>query len=85
MNYSICVKGHLDHDWSDWLGSVEIRHLEDGTTVLRGSFPDQAALIATLTKLNDLGITVISVGPAKADCDPPSAASQQPPDGISPD
>ena len=61
MEYTIRVKNHLDQTWSDWLGAVEIIHLDDGTSLLRGCFPDQAALIAALTRLNDLSVTLLSV------------------------
>lgn len=50
MDYSLRVKEHLDQDWSGWLGSVEIIHVEDGMTVLHGSSLDQAALIACSSK-----------------------------------
>ena len=34
--YTIRIKGHLDHGWSEWLDHLTISHEEDGTTVLAG-------------------------------------------------
>jgi hypothetical protein len=59
--YSIRVKDHLDLSWSDALGGVAITHQPDGTSHLQGYLPDQTALIAVLTRLNNLGVTVLSV------------------------
>jgi hypothetical protein len=61
MFYSIRVKGHLDHCWSDWITVINIAHEVDGSSVLTASFPDQAGLITALTKLNNLCIRIISV------------------------
>lgn len=59
--YSIRVKDHLDLSWSDALCGVAITHQPDGTSLLCGVLPDQAALIAVLTRLNSLRVTVLSV------------------------
>jgi hypothetical protein len=59
--YSIRVKDHLDLSWSDALGGVAITHQPDGTSRLHGRLPDQSALIAVMTRLNSLGVTVLSV------------------------
>lgn len=59
--YEIRVEGHLSARWSDWFDGLELRNLPDGETVLRGSFEDQAALLGTLTKLQGLNLTLISV------------------------
>jgi hypothetical protein len=61
MQYAIRVKGHLDLCWADRLGGIEITHEADGTSTLSGAFPDQAAVIAALTRLNSLSIHFLSV------------------------
>ena len=59
--YSIRVKGHLDSNWSEWLGGVTITHNSDGTTTLSGTINDQAALHALLIRIRDLGLHLIGV------------------------
>jgi hypothetical protein len=62
--YVFRVEGHLDEHWSDWLGDLELRHHEDGTSSLTGRIVDQAELHGVLAKLRDLGVTLIAVTPA---------------------
>jgi hypothetical protein len=57
----IRVKGHLDRQWSDWLGGLEPTLLDSGEMVLSGHIMDQAALIGILNKLNGLNLTILSV------------------------
>ena len=59
--YRIRVKGHLDDRWSDWLGGLAIQRQEDGTTLLVGPVVDQAALHGVITRIRDLGLTLLSV------------------------
>lgn len=59
--YHIHVKDHLDQSWSDALCGITITHQPDGTSCLHGYLPDQTALIAVLTRLNSLSVTVLSV------------------------
>lgn len=65
MHCTIRIKGLLDTTWSDWFDGVAIRHMEDGTTMLQGDFCDQSALMATLNRLNDLSVTLLSVQAAQ--------------------
>jgi hypothetical protein len=59
--YQLRVDGHLDHHWSTWFGDLTLTHESDGTTSLRGPVRDQADLHGLLTKVRDLGVTLISV------------------------
>jgi hypothetical protein len=59
--YEIRLEGHLDERWSTWFGGLTLLQEEDGTTVLRGEAIDQSALHGLLTKVRDLGATLISV------------------------
>jgi hypothetical protein len=59
--YELRVKGHLDESWSTWFGGMALVRADDGTTVLRGSVADQAALHGLIAKVRDLGTTLISV------------------------
>lgn len=49
-----------DKNWSLWFGGFSITVKGDGT-VLEGVVPDQSALFGILAKINDLGLSPISV------------------------
>ena len=59
--YQLRVAGHLDHHWSPWFGGLTLTQEDDGTTSLTGVVADQAELHGLLTKIRDLGVTLISV------------------------
>ncbi len=59
--YRLRVAGHLDHHWSPWFAGLTLTHEDDGTTSLTGVVSDQAELHGLLTKIRDLGVTLISV------------------------
>lgn len=59
--YRMRVVSHLDNEWSAWLGGFSIQVKHDGTSVLTGHVDDQAALHGVLTKLRDLGLTLLEV------------------------
>lgn len=60
-SYHIRLKGHLDPDWAAEFEGLNLRHLEDGTTLLTGLVADQAALHGILTRIRDMGLTLITV------------------------
>ena len=60
--YVLRVSGHLDPHWSASFGLV-LAHEADGTTTLTGAVADQAELHGILTRIRDLGVTLISVAP----------------------
>jgi hypothetical protein len=59
--YQLRVSGHLGQHWSSWFGDLTLTHEDDGTTCLTGAVADQAELHGLLTKIRDLGVTLISV------------------------
>ena len=59
--FEIHVKGHLDAKWSDWLGGLELKLLDNGEMILSGAIVDQAALMGILNQLNRLNLTLLSV------------------------
>ena len=59
--YEIRVNGHLGSRWAAWFDGLNLTTEDDGTTVLRGSVVDQAALHGLLAKLRDLGIPLVSL------------------------
>jgi hypothetical protein len=59
--YEICLKGHLNRRWAAWFDGLSLSSESDGTTILRGSIPDQAALHGLLQKVRDTGLPLVSV------------------------
>lgn len=60
-HYEIRVAGHLAPRWSAWFDGLTVATEENGTTVIRGSVVDQAALHGLLQKLRDVGIPLVSL------------------------
>jgi len=58
--YEIRIDGHLGEHWSAWFDGLTLTHESDGTTTLRGAV-DQAGLHGLLSRVRDLGVTLISV------------------------
>lgn len=61
MRYEIRVRGILDERWSDWFGGLTVGSEGEDATLIAGIVPDQAALHGLLTKINDLGLVLVSV------------------------
>ena len=59
--YEIRVRGRLGPRWSTQFDGMTVDTTVDGTTVLLGPVADQAALHGLLSRLGDLGITLLSV------------------------
>jgi hypothetical protein len=57
----IRLKGHIDPQWSEWLGNLSIQYMDHDQTLLTGSITDQAALFGILRKIRDLNLRLISV------------------------
>ncbi|CAN5290045.1 hypothetical protein BH11ACT1_BH11ACT1_02310 [soil metagenome] len=72
--YRLRVAGHLDQHWSPWFSGLTLHRDDDGTTSLAGVVADQAELHGLLSKIRDLGVTLISV----VAIDPPGSADYQP-------
>ncbi len=60
-NYRIRVKGKLDPHWSSLFEELAMRPQDDGTTLIVGELPDQAALHGVIARIRDLGLTLISI------------------------
>jgi hypothetical protein len=65
--YEILVKGHLDDKWNPWFEGFTVSRCfspdDVPVTQISGTVADQAALHGILTKLRDIGITILSVNP----------------------
>jgi hypothetical protein len=59
--YEIVVQGHLDARWGRGFEGMTLTPLDDGTTRLYGPVADQAALHARLSRVRDLGLTLVRV------------------------
>jgi hypothetical protein len=72
--YRLRIDGHLDDHWSAQFGDLTLTRESDGTTSLSGPVVDQAELHGLLTKVRDLGVTLISLTVV----DPPDPAADAP-------
>jgi hypothetical protein len=59
--YEIRLMGHLDARWAAWFDGLTVRREGNGTTVISGPVPDQAALHGLLQRVRDLGLPLVSV------------------------
>lgn len=60
-NFKISVQGHFDANWEGWFDGMSITCQTDGNTLLIGYLPDQPALFGLIAKLQEMGITLISI------------------------
>ena len=60
-DYQIRVRGALDPRWSSWFAGLTISYEADGSTLLAGPLADQAALYGVISRLRDLGLTLLGV------------------------
>jgi len=63
--YKIKVSGHLDKNWEEWIGGMNISYEED-ITVIEGRVADNASLHSLLTRLGDLNLTILSLEQIKS-------------------
>jgi len=59
-HYQICIEEKLDERWLRWFEGLEVTSSPNDQTIIRGEF-DQSALHGLLTRIRDLGVTLISV------------------------
>ncbi len=65
--YEIRVKGRLDQRWAAHFEGLSMTTLAEGETVLRGEVVDQAALHRLLSRIRDLGLTLLLVKRLESD------------------
>jgi hypothetical protein len=58
--YEIRVAGVIDHTWSDWFAGFSITS-QGEESLLQGEVVDQAALLGLLSKIINLGLTLVAV------------------------
>jgi hypothetical protein len=59
--YQVRIKGTLGKRWSDWFDGFTIIPQADDETLLTGSVTDQISLHGLLSKIRDLGLSLLSV------------------------
>lgn len=59
--YEILIQGHLDRRRLRQFEDLAITHLPPDLTLLAGPVADQAALHGLLSRIRDLGVTLVSV------------------------
>jgi hypothetical protein len=74
--YRLRVHGHLDQHWSASFGDLTLTREDDGTTTLAGPVADQAQLHGLLTKIRDLGVTLVSVEVVDVTINDPAARAR---------
>ena len=61
VTYRIRVKGVLPQEWGEWFDGFAISYEASDDTTLVGRVIDQAALHGLLTRVRDLGLTLLQV------------------------
>ena len=61
LQVEIRIKGHINQQWSEWLGGLTITLSDPDETVLSGIVADQAALYGIISRLRDLGMQLFSM------------------------
>ena len=59
--YRIQVKGHLPDGWFEMVERMEILCEADGNTTISGPIRDQSELYGLISRLQNLGLTLISI------------------------
>lgn len=60
------VSEHFSPSWQEWLDDLEVVHEVEGTTLLIGQLPDQAALYGVLLTIRRLGLSLLSLETSEA-------------------
>jgi hypothetical protein len=59
--YEIVIKGFVDMRWRGSLRATTIEHLSDGNTRMLCEMKDQSELFATISKIRDMNMILVSI------------------------
>jgi len=59
--YRIRVRGMLPAKWAEWFDGFAISYEAGGDTTLTGTVADQAALYGLISRVRDLGLSLVAV------------------------
>lgn len=59
--YELRLAGHLDDRWSEWLEARYLVRDDDACTTVTVEVADQAQLHGVLSRIRDLGVTLVSL------------------------
>ena len=59
--YRIRIRGLLPREWAEWFDGFAISYAAGDDTTLTGRVVDQAALHGLLSRVRDLGLTLLKV------------------------
>jgi hypothetical protein len=79
--YQIRVRGHLSAVGAAWFDGLSVANDADGEAVLSGPIRDQAALMAVLRRVHDLGLTLLDVHSLRPDPGARTARAKDAPGG----
>jgi hypothetical protein len=68
LHVEIRIRGRIAEHWSSWFEDLAVDYTDD-ETVLSGHVADQAALYGLLSRLRDLGLSLLSVETAQDEQD----------------
>ncbi len=66
MQCRIRITWHLDPSWEASFDNLQIVHEAEGTSLLIGQLPDQAALYGVLLTIRHLGLSLLSLETSEA-------------------
>lgn len=61
LAYRIQIRGHLSDDWAPYFDGLTVLNQPNGTATIHGPVKDQAQLHAILTRIFNLGLTLLGV------------------------
>jgi len=59
--YEIRLQECIDDCWASWFEGLELTQEPEDGTCLFGKLPDQGALLGVLRKIQEIGLTLLSV------------------------
>lgn len=59
--YRIRVRGMLPANWAEWFDGFVVSYEAGGDTTLTGAVADQAALYGLISRVRDLGLSLVAI------------------------